>query len=83
MVHSRVPLVDWFHAIKLILFRPSITAGELARTVGIGRVATVRAMLAKIKVALLSNEATEQLSGLDELYLPSLNYAPFEAIVSS
>ncbi len=69
MARSQVPLAEWFHAIRIVLFRPGVRAAELAKLINIRRLATVSGMLKKIKAAMLADDAS-QLAGLDEVYFP-------------
>jgi hypothetical protein len=70
MARSRVPLNAWFHAIRNLLFDPSATTAELASAIGIRRAATIRTMIGKIHAAMLADNASILLAGLDEVFLP-------------
>jgi hypothetical protein len=65
MANSPIPLVAWFAAIRLLLWRPTINNAELAEKLGIGREATVRGMAKKIRAAIASKDASDLLAGLD------------------
>ncbi len=69
MARSPVPLTEWFHAIRIVLFRPRVHAAELGKLINIRRLATVSGMLKKIKAAMLDDDPS-QLAGLDQVYLP-------------
>ena len=51
MAHSPISLRQWFDAVRLLLWRPTIGAVELAEKVGLTRLATARSMMAKIRTA--------------------------------
>lgn len=65
MARSQLALWHWFSAISWMLFRPSISARELALKVGLERPATVRSLMQKIRAAMAAEDASEQLAGLD------------------
>jgi hypothetical protein len=65
MRNSRLPLTNWFSAIKAIVERPNIPVADLAQQIGVHRLATVRGMATKIRVALVSTNATQLLAGLN------------------
>jgi hypothetical protein len=69
MERSALPLVTWFAAIRALLLRPSITPTELAKTLKIGRVQTVRDMAKTIRQAIAAENASTLMAGLDEVYL--------------
>jgi transposase-like protein len=62
---SALSLFTWSEAIRLLLWRPTISALELAEMIGVTRIATVRSMMAKIRTAMASENASERLAGLD------------------
>jgi hypothetical protein len=68
---SHVPLVPWFHAVAIVLYYPRVSPRELAMAIGVRRVPTVRTMLNKIQAALLTDDASQRLAGLDHVYLPA------------
>lgn len=65
MADSALSLFTWSEAIRLMLWRPTIGAAELAEKIGLKRIATVRKMMAKIRTALAAEDASERLAGLD------------------
>ena len=75
MAKSSIPLLVWFEAIRHLLWQPTITAAELADKLNIQRLATVRSLSKKIRTALMAENASELLAGLDERYakIPSDN----------
>ena len=62
---SALPLRQWFDAIRLLLWRPTIGIKELAAQTGIRRLTTVRAMARRIRQAMSADDASAQLAGLD------------------
>lgn len=76
MADSQIPLATWFMAIWLLLWRPAITAVELAFALGIHRVLTVRKMAIKIRAALAAENAGVLLAGLDAYYATCLTAVP-------
>jgi hypothetical protein len=68
MARSAVPLRIWFEAIRWILWRPTIRTTELGELIGVRRLATVRAMVRRIRAAMAAEDASELLAGLDEYY---------------
>jgi hypothetical protein len=71
MARSHVSLVNWFHAIRIVLHYPSIGALQLAAAISIRRVPTVRSMLTKIRAAMPADNAGRLLADLDSVYLPA------------
>jgi hypothetical protein len=71
MARSHVPLTCWFHAIQIVLYQPTITAADMAAATGIRRVPTVKSMLSKIHAAMLTDDGSQRLAGLDVIYLPA------------
>lgn len=69
MARSPVPLRTWFDAVRWVLWRPTISATELSRQVGLERIATARSMLARIRTAMAAEDAGLQLAGLDQHYM--------------
>jgi hypothetical protein len=65
---SSLPLTQWFHAVRCVLFRPSLTALELEKFIKINRRATAGRMLRKIRSAILADDASQKLAGLDEVF---------------
>jgi len=65
MARSGLPLLTWFRAIAAVLARPTIATAELAEELGIRRKATVRQLARRIREALLADDASERLAGLD------------------
>ncbi len=70
MARSHVPLTKWFQAIKITLLHPTVSTGELAKALGINRVATVRTVLRKIHAAIASDIASQLLADLDDVFFP-------------
>lgn len=68
MSGSGLPLPIWFAAIQWVLRQPTIAAPELAKQLGIRRVATVRDVLRRIRAALATEEASARLAGLDQFF---------------
>jgi hypothetical protein len=66
-----VPLAPWFHAISIVLHAPQVSPRDLAVAIGIRRVPTVRTMLNTLRTALLADDASQLLAGLDRVYLPA------------
>jgi len=66
MADSALPLSTWFLAIWSVLREPNVKVGELQLRLGLQRVATVRAMLGKIRQALAAEQRSEPLAGLDQ-----------------
>jgi hypothetical protein len=62
---SALSLFTWSEAIRLLLWRPTTSAAELAEKIGLKRIATVRSMMVKIRTAMASEDASERLAGLD------------------
>jgi hypothetical protein len=65
MSDSPLPLSIWFSAIRLVVSNPDIATGQLQTRLCISRAATVRGMANKINAALLANDRTALLAGLD------------------
>jgi hypothetical protein len=72
MARSPVPLLQWFNAIRYVLWRPSISPVELGKEIGLQRTATVRQVLGKIHAALRAEDASPRLAGLDRHYAVKL-----------
>lgn len=64
--NSPLPLSTWFNAIRLLLWRPTLTVAELADRLGLRRLPTVRAMAGRIREAMAADNANTLLVGLDE-----------------
>ncbi len=62
---SPLPLVAWFQAIQLLLWKPAIGTTELAMHLGITRATTVRNIARRIRTALGEERSSELLAGLD------------------
>lgn len=69
MEHSAVPLTKWFAAIRIVLLAPTIATEELAAAIKIDRRQTVRNMVKRIRAAVIAEEPSTALAGLDQLYL--------------
>jgi hypothetical protein len=65
MAGSALPLCNWFTAIRMILDNPHIATSELQRQLCLSRSATVRALARRIRSAILADNRTELLAGLD------------------
>lgn len=65
---SALPLRQWFDAIRLLLWRPTIGIKELAAQIGVRRLTTVRAMARRIRQAMSADDASAQLAGLDQYF---------------
>jgi hypothetical protein len=70
MERSAIPLTIWFATIRTLLLRPAVTPAELAKSLYIARVQTVRGMITKVRQAMATENASERLAGLDEVFLP-------------
>lgn len=68
MADSPIPLAKWFAAIWLIFSRPKITTTELVSTLGVNRIMTVRKMANRIRAAMMEENASDLLAGLDKCY---------------
>jgi hypothetical protein len=64
MARSPLPLAAWFAAVTQLLVQPDITAAELGRRAGMRRSATAQRVHAKIRAAMCSVDADQQLAGL-------------------
>lgn len=62
---SALPLRQWFDAIRVLLWRPTIGIKELAAQIGVRRLTTVRAMARRIRQAMSADDASARLAGLD------------------
>ena len=83
MAKSPLALMQWFEAIRWILWQPTITADELAQNLGLQRMATVRKMAAKVRAAMADDQATQKLAGLDKYFArpsSSLSQAPLREL---
>jgi len=65
MARSPIPLLQWFDAIRWLLWRPTISTPELAARTRIQRPTTLRAVAFKIREAMSAEDASGQLAGLD------------------
>ena len=63
--------MSWFHAVGILLSHPHVTPRELSVALGIVRLPTVRSMRTRITSAMLADEASALLAGLDGVYLPA------------
>jgi transposase-like protein len=68
MAGSRLPLTQWFAAIRVLLCHPGTTVSELAQEIGVRRMSTVRSVVKSIRAAIGSDKAQELLAGLDRLF---------------
>ena len=73
---SPLPLVVWLEAIRLLLWRPSLSTKKLAIRLGIDRAATVRNISRRIIAAMAEPNASELLAGLDICYARQQMQAP-------
>jgi hypothetical protein len=69
MANSPISLVTWFHAIRILLLRPSTASRELSHWLAIQRIATVRSVLSRIRRAISKEDGSSLLVGLDQVYL--------------
>ncbi len=67
MERSRLPLLVWFRAIRLLRETPDVDAAAAANGLGIARRETVRKLLRSIRTALGAPDAEVQLAGLNSL----------------
>jgi transposase-like protein len=83
MAQSRLPLSTWFNAIRLVLLDPKISTPCLAAALGIRRQASVRGLRSKIRAALQSQNASQLLAGLDQVFARQnhLSQAPLKAAI--
>jgi|GEM_PF-1228053 len=70
MARSPLSLLQWFEAIRWLLWMPTISVSELAEKTGIQRPATVRNVARRIREAMAQEPATQLLAGLDRHYFP-------------
>jgi len=70
MERSHVPLTKWFRSIGILLLYPSVSAVDLAASLAIPRLATVRTIGRKIRTAIASDSASQLLAELDDVFLP-------------
>ena len=72
MADSPLPLVTWFAAIRIIVDEPAMAISGLQQRMGLARPATVRKIAAKIRAALVAEDRSDLLAGLDHfLGLPA------------
>lgn len=69
MENSPLPLVVWFRAILLLSASRDLAPAELATSLGVSRLSTVRSMAKKIRAAASQPEADHLLAGLPGLLL--------------
>lgn len=65
MAGSPLPLLVWFNAIRMLLWRPTTGTADLAEQVGLRRMTTVRTMVRRVREAMGADDASAQLAGLD------------------
>jgi transposase-like protein len=70
MERSPLALTIWFATVREIVRDRGITVQELAASIGIRRLGTVRRMAQRIRDALASGRATDRLAGLNEVFQP-------------
>ncbi len=83
MADSPLPLVVWFMAIRLLLWRPATTTAELATKLNITRPATVRNVAGKIRAAMAAENTSDLLAGLDVYYARCDATAPESTVHNS
>jgi len=66
MARSPLTLLQWFEAIRWLLWKPTISLAELTEKIGLQRSATVRKIAGRIREAMSSEDASELLAGLDQ-----------------
>jgi hypothetical protein len=59
----------WFDVVRWLVCQPTIQVSELANKVNIKRLPTVRRMAKKIRDAMLEENSSELLAGLDVYWL--------------
>jgi len=69
MADSPLPLRTWCAAIRLVTSNPSIRTGQLKEQLRISRAATARSMAQKIRTALMADDRTARLAGLDREFV--------------
>jgi hypothetical protein len=65
MADSPLPLSTWFLAVWSVLREPTIKTRQLQQHLGLQRAATVRGMRDRIRGALVAEERSQRLAGLD------------------
>ena len=65
MAGSPLPLLVWFGAIRMLLWRPTTGTADLAEQVGLRRKTTVRTLVRRIREAMGAEDASALLAGLD------------------
>ena len=65
MARSPLPLMVWFEGVRWLLWRPTISAAELAEKLGLARLTTVRTLASRIRDAMAHEDASSRLAGLD------------------
>lgn len=68
MAGSPLPLLVWFNAIRVLLWRPTTGTADLAEQVGLRRMTTVRTMVRRIREAMGADDASAHLAGLDRYF---------------
>lgn len=68
MAGSALPLAVWFNAIRLLLWRPTISTAELSEQLGLRRLTTVRTIAQRIREAMSADDASARLAGLDQYF---------------
>jgi transposase-like protein len=68
MERSPLALTAWFAAVRQVVRKRAISVQELAASIGIRRLATVRGVARRIREALDSGRATDRLAGLKEIF---------------
>ena len=68
MERSRTSLAVWFRAISLVLQSPAIRPQELQLVLKLRRYATARSLTTKIIAAMISDQRSELLAGLDRIF---------------
>lgn len=68
MSRSPIPLTTWFAAIRWVLLRPAVSATDLTALLGVQRLTTVSSVQRRIHQALMEDNRSDRLAGLDEIY---------------
>lgn len=68
MAGSPLPLLVWFNAVRVLMWRPTTSTADLAEQVGLRRRTTVRTMVRRIREAMAADDASALLAGLDRYF---------------
>jgi hypothetical protein len=69
MARSALSLLVWFDGIRWLLCQPTICPAKLAEKVNVKRLSTVRSLTKKIREAIVAENSSELLAGLDHYWL--------------